>query len=246
MSDRNEIPATCARFDDEVDELALGLVDEPARSALLAHAGECDRCGAHLQASAMLADRLLVLAPEIEPPAGFEGRVLARLTGAGEPTSPRWRQLRRDRSAADRSGSGPRRPRIVAAVVAAALLVAAALGAGVGIGRHRSSGGRAAASVVARQGAITTADGRTIGRVQLLSSPRPLVLLTVDAPRPAPGVRSCELELADGRRVDVGSWDYAGIATGVWAAGIDKDLLAAVTMRVRDQDGTVLATASLR
>ena len=67
---------TCDAFDDAVTELALGHLSEPERSALLAHAGSCARCAAELADIAAVTDGLLELAPEVEPPVGFEQRVV--------------------------------------------------------------------------------------------------------------------------------------------------------------------------
>ena len=66
----------CNRFDDEVDDLVLGQVTEPRRTALLQHAAACTRCADALAEVVAVTDRLLDLAPEIEPPVGFEQRVL--------------------------------------------------------------------------------------------------------------------------------------------------------------------------
>ena len=68
---------SCDAFDDAVTELALGHLSEPQRSALLAHAGTCARCAAELADVVTVTDGLLELAPEVEPPVGFEQRVAA-------------------------------------------------------------------------------------------------------------------------------------------------------------------------
>ncbi len=78
-------PITCDQFDLAADELALGQVDEPTRSRLLVHAANCPHCHSLLESLGTVADRLLLVAPQVEPPAGFESRVLARLD-AGVPS----------------------------------------------------------------------------------------------------------------------------------------------------------------
>jgi hypothetical protein len=70
------------------------------------------------------------------------------------------------------------------------------------------------------------------------------VLVTVERPRPGPGTRFCELQLPDGTWVEVGSWELDEIASGVWAAGIDAELLDSGAMRITLDDGTVVATAT--
>ena len=75
-------PVTCEDFRDVVEELALGGVDDPRRARLHAHAAACPACQARLDELALLVDQLLSAAPELEPPAGFEGRVLDHLAAA--------------------------------------------------------------------------------------------------------------------------------------------------------------------
>jgi len=67
--------------------------------------------------------------------------------------------------------------------------------------------------------------------------------VSIDEPRPSGSVVSCELELADGRWVSVGTWSASDAAGAVWAAGVDDALLDAVAMRLVDADGQVIATA---
>lgn len=90
-----------------------------------------------------------------------------------------------------------------------------------------------------RSAPIVAAGGDVLGEVVLVAEPRPHVLVSVDDPRPGPGVRSCELVLADGERVVVGSWDYRAIDTGVWAVAVDDRLLDAVSMRITDGDRVI-------
>lgn len=79
---------SCDDFQADAAELALEQLAEPARTALLAHAGTCTSCAALLAELGAVGDRLLHLAPEIEPPAGFEQRVLRAPTPRR-----RWRRL---------------------------------------------------------------------------------------------------------------------------------------------------------
>lgn len=123
-----------------------------------------------------------------------------------------------------------RRPHVA---IAGGLLVLVLAGAGVVLARADHADDRRVAPIVAAGG------GDVLGEVVLVAEPRPHVLVTVDDPRPGPGVRSCELVLADGERVVVGSWDYRAIDTGVWAVAVDDGLLDAVSMRITDGDRVV-------
>lgn len=211
----------CSRFDELVDDLALGFVDEPERGRLLRHAAACPRCQSAMEGLGLVADRLLLLAPELEPPADFEARALARI-GVPHPS---------------------RRPRVAWLVAAALVLVAGGLGLGVAATAGRSS------SIVSAP--VRTEDGRRVGSIELVAEPRPHVLLVVDpsparpssASKPPPGERYCELRRPDGTWVKVGSWERQDVVGGMWAAGIDASLLDSVAMRITTEDGTRLAEA---
>ncbi|NUT32570.1 MAG: hypothetical protein HOV79_05785, partial [Hamadaea sp.] len=64
-------------------ELAAGAVTGQERALALRHVGGCDACRAELAGLTRAVDELLLLAPQVEPPAGFESALLARL--AAEP-----------------------------------------------------------------------------------------------------------------------------------------------------------------
>jgi hypothetical protein len=60
-------------------ELALGIADGKQRALALEHIAGCSDCRRALEELSALADELIALAPEREPPPGFENRVLDRL-----------------------------------------------------------------------------------------------------------------------------------------------------------------------
>lgn len=223
---------TCDVFDAHADELALGLIDEPLRSSLLAHAAGCTTCRALLDELAAVGDSLLLAAPEMEPPAGFESRVLERLPSAAALTG--------SASAASQPGAGGDgpRPRRWLAVAAAAVLVSGAAAVAVVVAQRTGPADEVEAAIV-------TASGQEVGEIRLLRDPVPHLLITVPNPQGAPGVRFCELQRPDGSWVRVGSWEAVDLASGVWAAGIDPSLLDATTMRVVTDQGVLLATATL-
>lgn len=76
---------TCEMFEADAAELSVGTIDEPHRTDLLEHASTCPSCREVLDEVTDLADRLLLLAPEAEPPAGFESRALASLPRPSPP-----------------------------------------------------------------------------------------------------------------------------------------------------------------
>jgi hypothetical protein len=86
----------CERTRDVAAELALGILDGEQRAQALRHVAECPDCRREVEELSSVADELLMLAPEREPPAGFESQVLARLQPPPAVTRPRrrtWRLL---------------------------------------------------------------------------------------------------------------------------------------------------------
>ncbi len=66
-------------------ELALGIADGAERAQALRHLAECAECRRLVEELSAVGDDLLLLAPEHEPPTGFESRVLARMAPAPRP-----------------------------------------------------------------------------------------------------------------------------------------------------------------
>jgi hypothetical protein len=86
---------SCERTRELSAELALGILDGEQRARALRHLAECPECRREVEQLTAVADELLMLAPEREPPAGFESRVLARLQPPPAVARPRRRALRR-------------------------------------------------------------------------------------------------------------------------------------------------------
>jgi anti-sigma factor RsiW len=85
---------SCDRTRELAAELALGILDGEQRAQALRHLAECPECRRAVEALTAVTDELLMLAPEREPPAGFESRVLARLQPPPAATRPRRRMRR--------------------------------------------------------------------------------------------------------------------------------------------------------
>lgn len=100
---------TCDELRALAPELALNAVTGTERADALAHLVGCGSCQEYVEELAAVADGLLLLAPEDEPPPGFESRVLARAAGR-RVTRRRW---------------------VVAGSIAAALVLAAGVGGAV-------------------------------------------------------------------------------------------------------------------
>jgi hypothetical protein len=84
----------CERTRELAAELALGIADGAERAEALRHLSGCAECRRAVEQFSVVTDELMTLAPEHDPPPGFESRVLARLQ---QPPAvrPRRRRLRR-------------------------------------------------------------------------------------------------------------------------------------------------------
>ena len=80
---------SCDEFAEVAAELALGVLTGRERAAALAHLDVCECCRELVRELTMTGEELLALLPSREPPAGFETRVLARLTPRAAPVRPR-------------------------------------------------------------------------------------------------------------------------------------------------------------
>ena len=210
----------CAVTRAQAAELALGIIEGADRGAALDHLAECADCRAEIRRLTEAADAVVALAPEAEPPAGFESTVLARI---GD----------------ERSDHG-RRPWLLTMAVAVLLLLL-----GIGVGLLVAADGDGATSVATAR--MEAPDGETVGEVWRTGEADAAVFVSVpawagidttgpDAPRYA-----LRLELADGDTVEVG--DFA-LADGVssWAVPTDLDGGDIRAVSVIDATGRVWCT----
>jgi hypothetical protein len=80
---------SCEQVRELAAELALGVLPGWERAAALAHISGCAGCRDELDELAGVADVLLLLGPEAEPPAGFESRVIASIAAGRSPSEGR-------------------------------------------------------------------------------------------------------------------------------------------------------------
>jgi hypothetical protein len=213
-------------------ELALGLVTGRERADALTHLQGCEGCRKHLAGLTRLHDELLAVIPDIEPPPGFETRVLARLD-----TTP------------DR-----RRPPIPATIVATALaaaVIAAAVIAGAVIGGATLTGSfnpatdTAASPVAAGVRPVLFAplliEGREIGKVYAYPEKPSWLYLYLDT---ATGQRplTCTLLRRDGTTTIAASFPVLD-GNAFWGGPVSIDRATLAGVRVTDDTGAVLASA---
>ena len=219
----------CATFDESVGELALELLDSPTRDALMTHVAGCSRCRAELESIASVADLVVVLAPECEPPVGFEQRAVDAMVGD-----------QRDPVARSRGGMW---------LVAAAIVAVVGLG-GVLIGRSSASHDPRGVALErigidsAVSARLLDASGSDHGSVLLTSGTD--LLLTMRLANLEPGTYHCLLRAADGSTTEVAAWPIGASGSGSWALRIDAPLHGIDQVVLTGDDGSTLASAQLR
>ena len=220
----------CDGFDASVAELALEILDSAERDALLAHATSCARCTRELHRMSAAADRLTLLAPDCEPPVGFEQRVMESLHAQPNAVT-RRRSLR------------PVRPVRVWQLVAAAVVLFA-VGVAVGVLVHRQPGSVAEdGHNEFRYADLVDPVGGHHGSVSLVAGNDPStdVVLTMSLLNLAPGEYHCVVHLGDGSTVDVASWPIGDDGAGVWALPVSNAIGEIRSVSVQDDLGATIA-----
>jgi hypothetical protein len=162
-------PMTCADVQGLAAELALDLLTGAERAAALAHLTGCAACRSEVASLTDVGEAMLAIAPEVPPSAGFESRVIARISALSAGTGASAGGGTGAGAGAERpAGGGGRRParrrRVLAAMAAAVAVVAlaAALVLGRGGGADRTGDGSAVAAAD-----FHTSSGRVVGEATL-------------------------------------------------------------------------------
>jgi len=139
----------CAELAELLAEVATGVASGPDRARVLRHLSACDDCRRELDDLTQVADEVLLITPERESPAGFEGAVLDRIAALTPPAEPvarrRW---------------GFWRPVLYAAAASIFAI------AGAGVAWQATSDERELAA--AYQNTLDVADGRYFSAVDLV------------------------------------------------------------------------------
>jgi anti-sigma factor RsiW len=230
-------PTPCDEYSDNLAELALGILTGRERAATLAHVDSCPRCADELEQLSHAADAVVSVAPEIEPPMGFEVRVFSQM-GVAETPLPH-----RSRRRMTPPGWVARSPRWVLATAAAVIALALGLSIGWSTGgdnRGKPPAGPAGAEVAT---ATLTSNGSTVGSVNTYGGSKPWMIVTL-ADSGTQGKVTCEVVTADGVTHKVGSFT-AKDGYGDWGAPlrvVPQDVRKA---EVVSSDGRVIASAAL-
>ncbi len=229
---------SCGEFQDLAPELGLGVLTGVERASALVHLESCTSCRTLVEDMAQVGDSLLLLAPEIEPPAGFESRLLARRSPVPETSARRlrWAPL-----------SPARRWQAVAATVA---VVAAVAGIGLGLAGRGQAGFRVEhPGVVSALGgrelavAALRSHGQELGQVFVYSGQPSWVFMTVDADSPPQQV-TCELEVKGGRTVVLGTFALSSVYSS-WGSTVAVDPSLIQGVRLVSAHARTVATAYL-
>jgi hypothetical protein len=220
----------CEALREAMAELALGIASGEERARVLEHTGRCPSCRRLLRDLSRLGDELLLLAPEHEPPAGFELRVLERLGRPPRRRRPAWLGLRGRRVA-------------VLAAVAAALAAGSGATAGVLIAtRDDRLLGRQLRAVLSRAHgqylAVTElrdTAGRELGLVFHYGGEPSWIFVTLERPLP-PGRYVATLETRAGTTSELGTFDLDRSDRSLGATA-RLDLRQVTLLRLREERG---------
>jgi hypothetical protein len=220
----------CDALRDAIAELALGIASGEERARVLEHTGRCPSCRRLLRDLSLLGDELLLLAPEHEPPAGFELRVLERLGRPDRRRRPAWPRLR------------GRRVAILAALGAA---LAAGSGAATGVltaTRDERLLGRQMQAVLARANGkylavseLRDPAGREVGLVYHYGGRTSWIFVTLERPLP-PGRYVATLLTRTGTTSELGRFELDGRDRSLGSTA-RVDLRQVTHMRLREERG---------
>jgi anti-sigma-K factor RskA len=217
----------CEAHQEDLSELALGVLTGRDRVQTLAHVDTCPRCAEELEQLSRAADAVVLVAPEVEPPMGFEVRLFERM-GVADVRRRRRRRVR---------------PRWVAGALAAAAVVAA-LVVGLSLALSSSSPTQSAQSAHGVVVADLVEHGTVVGRVATHDGPHPwMSMMLFDSS--ARGRVNCVVVTSDGARHQVGSFNASDDGYGAWIAPLSVKPQDVRSAEVVAPSGTVIATATL-
>jgi anti-sigma-K factor RskA len=233
MNTSSDDLSTCPSFADQLPELALGVLTGRDRARLLAHVDSCPSCADELERLARTADMVVQVAPEADPPLGFEVRLFERM-GVAQP-----RRRRSNRHV----------PRWMP-VAAAAAVVALGLGLGLGLSSGPSTSpvgsaqrGHSVPPVVSA--ALVGNGDHTVGHVVVFGGARPWMSMALsDSAAPAQGWVTCVVVTDSGKRETVGTFD-AREGYAAWGGALHVDPSRLRSTEVLDSHGAVIASADL-
>ena len=223
MNGDARLPMACQRVDEDLASLALGTLAGRERARVLEHLKGCVRCAAEVESLSRAGDALLALAPESEPPVGFELRLMERLREETRPSiEPRSRRR---------------------AVLAVAAVLIATLGFGVEALVHAATTSPTSSANPRPLSARLTANGKVLGEVFLTNGSPSWLSMTVDEGSVGGRVR-CQVVLTSGAVKTVGTY-LLTTGYGAWSMRVDAPANQVRVARLVNSHGVVVARATL-
>lgn len=198
-------------------EVALGITSGEERAGVLAHIARCAECKQLVAELSEIGDQLLLLAPEAEPPAGFESAALVRLETRRK-HRPSWRAA-------------------VAGVAVAALSAGAVV---VATSADRERADEYATALEEAHGtyfgafSLRPRDGSEAGDVFVYNGARPWIFAVFSESMP-PGAYRAQLITHDGERIELGYFELSPDDRD-WGREVDVDLRDVRGARIISQD----------
>jgi hypothetical protein len=195
----------CMENRETLPELALGIADGEQRALALEHLAGCESCRRELDELSAVADELLALAPEREPPPAFEARVLERLSPSPAPARRRWLRLPRLRLAGGVLAGA------AAAAIAATIVTAPDRDLAT---QYRAALGRAHGSFF-QSAALRSPDGARRGTAFAYQGSPSWLFFVIDGGRYSTGLYREQLVTRSGSTVDLKPFRAADSSWGV-------------------------------
>jgi hypothetical protein len=218
----------CEKLDENLAELALGILSGRERMTALAHVECCAQCADELERLSRASDAVLHMAPEVEPPLGFEVRLFNHM-GHGEVSRrhapQRW------------------------LIACAAAVVALAAGLSIGLSTDSSSPN----ANVAGQAHPTPSKpeltarligvGGAVGVISLYGGSSPVLTMELSKSS-VHGTVTCEIVTDNGATHKLGTFRVTD-GYGAWAAPIGYAPSEVRIAQLVSPDGATIATAML-
>jgi uncharacterized membrane protein len=215
----------CVEVRELIPEMAMGVAPGDERAVALAHLATCADCRRSLEETAATVDELLLLAPEHEPPPGFDAKVIDAVTV-----------------------ERPRRWSASKLVLAAAAVVLAAAGA-TAVTRWTGADDRQLATQYRETlheadgsyfnaAALTGTEGETAGHVFAYQGNPSWVFVTIE--NAESGMHRVRYVTEDGRTHPLG-WCMVRDGRGSWGTAIDVPVYAVDSVEVVHHGSTMSA-----
>lgn len=206
----------CAETQEHAPEFALGILHGAPRAELISHLERCQACATTVADFAEIVDGLMLVAPEAEPPVGFEDHALRAMLDQRRPR---------------------RRKRALAALAILVIITIALSVAAVRVvdGFLAPSDPPRAADLIAK--------GAVVGKVALVAGTNPWVMVSVESGLPDGRYRA-ELVDIKGDNPLVGEFDVLS-GRGAWVVAQARGLETVVQVRILNNAGTEVARATL-